>query len=108
MTIRTEQLRQPTVRAAIEALQRGDSRAWTALFSEGARLFDDDKPRDLARFTKDALGHERFDTLDEVSEDGLELRGLFHTEQWGDFRTYFRFALASDGRIERLDIGQAE
>lgn len=108
MHIRTEQLRQPTVRAAIEALQRGDTSAWTALFADRARLFDDGKPRDLARFTQDALGHERFNTLDEVSEDGLELRGLFHSDQWGDFRTYFRFTLAADGRIARLDIGQAE
>ncbi|RCW68188.1 hypothetical protein DES41_108370 [Pseudorhodoferax soli] len=29
MRIRTEQLRRPIVRAAIEALQRGDSPAWT-------------------------------------------------------------------------------
>ncbi|WP_326537193.1 hypothetical protein [Pseudorhodoferax sp.] len=108
MRVHTETLRQPTVRAAIEALHSGDRAAWTQLFADGARLFDDGKPRELARFTQDALGHERFTTLDEVSEDGLEVRGMFHSDQWGDFRTYFRFTLGADGRVVRLDIGQAE
>lgn len=107
MRIQTDLLQQPTVRAAIEALQHGDRSAWSRLFESGARLFDDGLPGDLARFTEDALGHERFTSIDEVSADGLELRGMFHSDQWGDFRTYFRFTLAADGRIARLDIGQA-
>ena len=53
----TEKLTNPTVRAAIEALQKG-------------------------------TGH-------------------FHSDQWGDFPTYFRFRLNAAGKIERLDIGQA-
>lgn len=107
MRIQTDTLQQPTVRAAIEALQRADRSAWASLFEDGARLFDDGLPGDLARFTQEALGHERFESIDEVSADGLELRGMFHSDQWGDFRTYFRFTLAADGRIARLDIGQA-
>jgi hypothetical protein len=34
--------------------------------------------------------------------------GTFHSAQWGDFRTYFRFRLSPSGKIKRLDIGQAE
>jgi ketosteroid isomerase-like protein len=102
----TTQLKNPTVRAAIEALQRGDRAAWSALFAPNAELYDDGAPRSLVEFNAHALGHERFRTIERIGEDGLEVRGEFHTEQWGDFRSYFRFQLAADGTIVRLDIGQ--
>ena len=98
----------PTVKAAIEAFQAGDRNAWAALFEEDAELFDDGSPRSLEKFTRDAIGHEHFTSFDRVSPDGLEVVGKFHSEQWGDFRTYFRFHLEPDGKIHRLDIGQVE
>jgi len=101
-------LRNPTVRAAIEAFQKGDRKAWLALFDDDAELFDDGSARSLAKFTGEALGHERFTSFDSVSADGLQVVGKLHSEQWGDFRTYFQFHLAPDGRIHRLDIGQVE
>jgi hypothetical protein len=42
-----------------------------------------------------------------IENRGLDLTGSFHSEQWGDFRTYFRLHLSPSGRIKRLDIGQA-
>jgi hypothetical protein len=96
-----------TVKAAIEALQSGDQKAWTALFEPGAKLYDDGAPRSLEKFTRDALGHERFTSIDLVENNGLDLIGAFHSDQWGDFRTYFRFQLSPSGKIRRLDIGQA-
>lgn len=104
----TDSLTNPTVKAAVEALQAGDHGAWAALFEPHARLYDDGSPRDLAAFSRDALGHERFTSIDEVGDDGLSLIGGFHSDQWGDFRTYFRFELSSAGRIQRLEIGQAD
>jgi hypothetical protein len=101
-------LRNPTVKAAIDAFQAGDRKAWAGLFVHDAELFDDGSPRSLEKFTRDALGHERFTSFDRVSPDGLEVVGKFHSEQWGDFRTYFRFHLGPDGKIHRLDIGQVE
>ena len=101
-------LKNPTVKAAIEAFQAGDRKAWSALFEDDAELFDDGSARSLEKFTRDAIGHERFTSLDRVSPDGLEVVGKFHSEQWGDFRTYFRFQVGSDGKISRLDIGQVE
>jgi hypothetical protein len=98
----------PTVKAAIEAFQTGDRKAWSVLFEHDAELFDDGSPRSLEKFTRDALGHERFTSFDRVSPDGLEVVGKFHSEQWGDFKTYFRFQLGPDGKIHRLDIGQAD
>jgi hypothetical protein len=106
-TMFTERLTNPTVKAAIEALQKGDRTAWSALFETDAKLYDDGSPRSLEKFTEDALGHERFTSIESVDNNGLDLVGEFHSDQWGDFRTYFRFQLSASGKIKRLDIGQA-
>jgi hypothetical protein len=103
----TDALTNPTVRAAIEALQKGDRNSWSALFEPDAKLYDDGSPRSLEKFTRDALGHERFTSIERVESDGLDLVGAFHSDQWGDFRTYFNFQLSPAGKIKRLDIGQA-
>jgi hypothetical protein len=104
----TDKLTDSTVKAAIDALQAGDKAAWTTLFESNARLFDDGNPRDLHRFTQEALGHERFTSIDTVGENGLDVTGHFHSDEWGDFRAYFRFMLSGTGKIVRLDIGQLE
>jgi hypothetical protein len=39
--MKTDTLANPTVRAAIEALQRGDQVAWSTLFEPDAELYDD-------------------------------------------------------------------
>ena len=102
----TTKLTNPTVKAAIEALQAGDAAAWSALFAAGAELFDDGSPRSLDAFTHDALGHERFTSIDKVDNDGLDVTGHFHSDKWGDFRTYFRFKVSKGGKVTRLEIGQ--
>ena len=104
----TDKLTNPTVKAAIDALQKGDQKAWLSLFEVDAKLFDDGSPRSLEKFTQEALGRERFTSIERVENHGLYLTGDFHSEQWGDFRTYFRFQLSATGKIKRLDIGQAE
>jgi hypothetical protein len=104
----TDRLTEPTVRAAIDALQRGDRRSWVALFEADATLYDDGSPRSLEQFNREALGHERFVSIDAIGNRGLDLTGDFHSDQWGDFRAYFRFQLSAAGKIARLDIGQAD
>jgi hypothetical protein len=106
--LRTEALTNSTVRAAIDALQAGDTDASAALFEKDAALFDDGEVRSLERFARDALGHEHFTSIEQVGHGGLEVVGQFHSGQWGDFRTHFRFRLTSVGKISRLDIGQAK
>jgi hypothetical protein len=103
----TSKLTNPTVKAAIEALQQGDRRAWAAAFEPHAELYDDGSPRSLEEFNQSALGLERFTSIDSVDNQGLDVTGQFHSAQWGDFRTYFRFRLSAGGKIRRLDIGQA-
>ena len=104
----TDVLTNTTVRAAIEALQKGDRKVWSALFEPDAELYDDGTPRPLQKFTDDALGHERFTSIERIENNGLDVIGTFHSDTWGDFRTYFKFQLSPAGKIKRLDIGQAE
>ena len=104
----TDALNNPAVKAAIEALQKGDRKAWSGLFEADAKLYDDGALRGLEKFTREALGHERFTSIERVEKNGLEVIGEFHSEQWGDFRAYFRFQLSPGGKIKRLDIGQAK
>jgi hypothetical protein len=103
----TDTLTNATVKTAIEALQKGDRTAWSALFEPDAMLYDDGTPRSLQKFTDDALGHERFTAIERVENHGLDVIGAFHSDTWGDFRTYFRFHLSPAGKIKRLDIEQA-
>jgi hypothetical protein len=97
----------PVARAAIDALQKGDKHAWRSLFADNAELFDDGQPRNLKQFSDEALGHEKFLSIDQVDDSGLSIEGSFHSDTWGDFRTYFRFTLNHSDKIIRLDIGQA-
>jgi hypothetical protein len=92
----------------IVALQKGDRKAWSELFESDAKLYDDGNPRSPEEFTRGALGHERFTSIERVENNGLDLLGAFHSDQWGHFRTYFKFQLSSAGEIKRLDIGQAK
>lgn len=97
----------PVVQAALDALYTGDKNTWRSLFVPSAQLFDDGAPRDLATFTVEALGHERFTKIHRVTNEGLDVYGEFHSDQWGDFPVYFKFHLNEDQKIDRLEIGQA-
>lgn len=100
-----EQITDPAVRAALTAWQNADKAAWLAAFVEKPQLFDDGNPRDFTEFTN-AIGIERFKTIDKVEDGGRSVYGQFHSDTWGDFRTYFKFTAGADGPFTRLDIGQ--
>ena len=97
----------PAVIRAINALQAGDRKAWLAEFADKVELLDDGAPRDFARFTREAVGAERFISIDAVGDKGMSVHGRFHSEAWGDFTTYFRFHRGPSGRFDKLEIGQA-
>ncbi len=99
--MKTDALTNPVIKAAIEALQNGDRKTWSALFEPDAELYDDGSPRSLKEFTRDAFGRERFTSIERVENNGLDLTGAFHSERWGDFQTYFRFQLSPAGKINR-------
>ena len=103
----TSKLSNATIKAAIDAWQKGDSKLWLSFFSVDVKLFDDGSPRDFKSFSTQAIGHELFTSIDKVENNGLDVYGHFHSDQWGDFKTYFKFRINSQGKINRLDIGQA-
>jgi hypothetical protein len=106
-TMNRDKLTNTAVKKAIDALQTADSKAWFALFTADAALYDDGNKMNFKSFFEKALGHERFTSIDKVENNGLDLYGRFHSDQWGDFKTYFKFHINAEGKINRLDIGQA-
>jgi hypothetical protein len=104
----TSQLSNSTVRKAIDALQAGDRKNWFDLFITNAELYDDGNKQNFKTFFEKTLGHERFIKIDKVANNGLDVYGQFHSDQWGDFKTYFKFHVNHEGKISRLDIGQAD
>ena len=46
-------------------------------------MYDDGNPRSLKEFTRDALGHERFTSIDCVENDGLDVTGGLSLGQMG-------------------------
>lgn len=105
--MQTDKLTNATVKQAINALQAGDKKTWFALFTADAALYDDGNKMSFHTFWEKALGHERFTSIDKVENNGLDVYGHFHSDQWGDFKTYMKFHLQADGKFNRLDIGQA-
>ena len=86
----TDKLTHPIVKRAIDAA-----------------LYDDGNKMNFRQFFDKAMGHERFTSIDKVENRGQDVYGHFHSDQWGDFKTYFKFKVNGDNQIERLDIGQA-
>lgn len=102
-----DKLTNSTVKSAVEALQNGNREAWLAQFTEDAELYDDGEKRDFMSFANSAVGEEHFTNIARVENEGKEVYGHFHTEKWGEFDTYFKFHVNNEGKIYRLDIGQA-
>jgi hypothetical protein len=104
----TEQLTNPLVRAAIEALNAGDRQAWLSLFALGAALTDDGNAREFTRWSESELFGESKTTLasiDRVEDNGLTIYGKLHSESWGEFTTFMKFTILGN-KITRLDVGQ--
>jgi hypothetical protein len=79
---------------------------WLAQFASNVQLLDDGRPRDFMSFSQE-ICKERFTRIERVTRDGTEVIGAFHSDTWGDFRSYFRFTLDGTGKVVKLEIGQA-
>jgi hypothetical protein len=101
----TEMIGHAVVRAAIDALQAADERAWFGAFADNVQLFDDNSKINFKKFSLKAIGHERFTSIDKIENDGLTLYGNFQSDHWGEFKTYMRFTVV-DGKITKLEIGE--
>lgn len=106
-TMKTELITNKIAKSAFEAWQNEDAKKWYSLFTTDVKLLDDGDYRDFKQFTTEALGNERFTSIDKVEDGGKSIYGQFHSNRWGDFKTYFKFYLNEEGKINRLEIGLA-
>lgn len=97
----------PKVLAALLDWQKGDSAKWLSHFSKNATLLDDGDSRDFIKFSTEAIGKEHFTSIDKVENNSMDIYGKFHSDTWGDFKTYFKFRIGEDGKFDQLMIGQA-
>lgn len=105
----TNKLRNQTVKKAIEALQENDKKTWYSYFTKDAIFTDDGNKLNLKSFFDNAFSHkEKFLSIDKVENEGKNISGNFFAGQWGTFKTFFNFHINEEGKIERLDIGQAK
>lgn len=101
----TSKISDPQVKQAIEALQTGD-KSWYSFFTENPAMTDDGNKVDFKSFFTNALGKEMFLSIDRVENEGKNIHGNFKAGQWGTFPVFFKFHKNSDGKFDRLDIGQ--
>jgi hypothetical protein len=100
----------PVVRSALAALNERDKRRWFELFAERAKFSDDGIPRDLVRWCEEELFGSSLAyiiSIDKVEDGGLTFYARYHSDKWGDFKTFWRFAL-EDGKISKLDVGATD
>lgn len=102
-----EKITNGNVKKAIEALQSGD-KSWYSYFTEDPTMTDDGNKIDFKNFFSGALGHEKFISIDKVENNGKDVYGNFQAGKWGTFKTFFKFHENSEGKFDRLDIGQAK
>lgn len=95
------------VKNAIAALQNGDQ-SWYSYFIDNPEMTDDGNPKNFHEFFKGALGKEKFLSIDKVENDGKNIYGNFKAGKWGTFPVYFKFSENSNGKFDRLDIGQTK
>lgn len=97
------------VRKAIEALQENDKTTWYSYFTKDAVFTDDGRTMDFRSFFDNAFDKkEKFLDFEKIENDGKDIYGNFYAGQWGTFRVFFKFHQNSDGKFNRIDIGQAK
>ena len=97
----------PVVRSAIVALNGRDKKGWFELFSEKPKFSDDGIPRDFVKWCEEELfgsSSARILSIDKVEGGGLTFYARYHSDKWGDFKTFWKFVV-TDGKISRLDVG---
>lgn len=101
-------LHNPAVRALVEAVNRGDRDAFLALLTPDAELTDDGTTRDLEEWIDREIftsnGHM---DVHRQNGDGTDLTVRYRNDTWGEMNTRWHFTVTDDGRISRIETGQA-
>ena len=90
----------------MEALQTSNNKdAWFSYFIKDAVFTDDGRALILNLFRQCLLSIRKFLTIDKVENDGKTLQEIFCNDN-GTFKVFSIFIKNSDGKFNRLDIGQ--
>lgn len=103
-----ETVTNPLIKAALVAINDRDAAAWYAAFSSTVRFSDDGRRLDFKHWSNEELFGQsacRILSIDKLEDEGLSVYCLFHSDAYGDFKTFMRFHQA-DGRLTSLDVGQ--
>ena len=97
----------PIVKSAIEAINRRNKKQWYKSFSDNPALIDDGNPQDFIEWCEKELFGSSLSylaSIDKVEDGGLTIYGMFHSEQWGDFKTFLRFHMENE-KITQVGSG---
>src|ERR671924_1155717 len=100
----------PIVKLAIKAMNSRNKKQWYALFSDSPTFTDDGNPHDFTKWCeRELFGSSRayLASIDKIENGGLTIYGRFHSDQWGDFKTFLRFHMENE-KITKLEVGQAD
>jgi hypothetical protein len=100
----------PVVRSAIDAMNSRNKKRWYGSFSDSPAFTDDGIAHDFTEWCESELFGSSLAylvSIDKVEDGGLTIHGKFHSDQWGDFKTFLRFHI-ENGKITKMDVGQTE
>ena len=95
------------VRSAVEAINGRDRERWFELFSEKTAFSDDGINTDFTSWCdRELFGSviAYIVSIDKVEEGGLTFFASYHSDRWGDFKTFWRFKTGG-GKFSKLDVG---
>jgi hypothetical protein len=80
------------------------------LFSDKPELADDGNPHGFIEWSERELfgsSMAYLASIEKVEDGGLTIYGKFHSDQWGDFKTFMRFHGEND-KITKMEVGQTD
>ena len=78
------------------------------LFWDKPELTDDGTPHDFTEWSERELFGSSvayLASIDKVEDGGLTIYGKFHSDQWGNFKTFMRFHVEND-KITKMEVGK--
>ncbi|MFF0454398.1 nuclear transport factor 2 family protein [Nocardia africana] len=104
----SDQLSNESVRALVTAVNAGDRLGFYNTLATGAALSDDGRPHHLTEWAEREIftTHGHFE-IESESGDGLTVIANYRNDRWGQMPTRWTFTVDADGKISRIDTGQA-
>lgn len=107
MSIPTDRLSNPAVRALVVAINANDRAAFADALTAGATMSDDGSDRDLSQWAdKEIFSSRGHMDVESEADGGLSLVARYRNNTWGEMLTAWRFDV-TDGKVSRFETGQA-